>query len=125
MEDNAETGAAPTSQDGRGDPRFKRRIPCRVVRGTSLHSGQVLDVSKTGLFMRTGATLRIGEQIIFSLNDENAEVEVPMQAKVVWHRPVPPLRRAVAEGSVGLEIRYAPNSYYDMLADAERRDPST
>ncbi len=89
-----------------------------------MHSGQVLDVSKTGLFMRTGATLRIGEQIIFSLSDENEEVEMPMQAKVIWQRQVPPLQRAVAEGSVGLEIRYAPNSYYDMLADAAHRDPS-
>jgi Tfp pilus assembly protein PilZ len=95
-----------------------------VVRGTSLHSGQVLDVSKTGLFLETGATLRVGEQIIFSLSDENEQVEMPMQAKVVWQRQVPPLQRAVAEGRVGLEIRYAPNSYFDMLADAERHDPS-
>ena len=43
-----------------------------------------------------------------------------LATEVMWQRRVPPQLRAVAEGGLGLQIRYAPESYYAILVAAAR-----
>ncbi len=47
--------------DAQPEPRFKKRLPCRVRRGPSTYSGMVVDLSRTGLFVQTGAGAKPGE----------------------------------------------------------------
>ena len=102
----------------RVEPRFKKRVPCRLKLGQQQYSGLVLDVSRTGLFVQTSAAPRSGEEIEVMLSRPARDSGFALTAKVVWQRRVPsPLRRLV-EGGVGLEIRYAPESYFALLSEA-------
>jgi Tfp pilus assembly protein PilZ len=98
--------------------RFKKRVPCRLKLGQQQYSGLVLDVSRTGLFVQTSATPRSGDEIEVVLSQPKRNSGFALTARVVWQRRVPsPLRRLV-EGGVGLEIRYAPESYFALLSEA-------
>lgn len=77
----------------------------------------VLDVSRTGLFVRTTAAARPGEGVDVVLSSGE---RIELSAQVVWQKRVPPRLRNVAEGGLGLRIRYAPEPYFALLAEAAR-----
>lgn len=101
----------------RAEPRFSKRIPCELKRRRSTFSGLVLDVSRTGLFVQTGAAAKAGEEVDVVLGTQEPETAIMLNAQVVWRRKVPPQLRAV-EGGLGLQIRFAPEPYYAMVAEA-------
>ena len=102
----------------RVESRFKKRVPCQLKLGKRQYSGLVLDMSRTGLFVQTSAAPRSGEEIEVILSRPERDSGFALTAKVVWQRRVPaPLRRLV-DGGVGLEIRYAPESYFALLSEA-------
>jgi hypothetical protein len=101
------------------DSRFKKRFPCRLKQGPRQYAGVILNVSRTGLFVQTSAFPGGGAEVEVTLaGRENAAT---LTAEVVWQRRVPGALRTVAEGGVGLRIRYAPEPYYGLLAEAAQK----
>jgi Tfp pilus assembly protein PilZ len=104
--------------DARAEPRFRRKTPCKLRRQQRHHSGIVLDISRTGLFVQTSATAQNGEEVEVTLSAGRTAAPITLVTKVVWKRNVPAQLRASAEGGLGLRICYAPEGYYNLLADA-------
>ena len=52
------------------------------------------------------------------LSRREPEAAIVLDAQVVWLRKVPLQLRSAVEGGLGLQIRYAPESYYALLAEA-------
>jgi Tfp pilus assembly protein PilZ len=77
----------------------------------------VLDVSRTGLFVQTSAAAKAGDEVEVMLGRREPEAAIVVSAKVVWQRKVPPQLRSVVGGGLGLEIRFAPEPYYVLLAE--------
>ncbi len=100
------------------EPRFAKRIHCKLQRSRSTFSGLVLDVSRRGLFVKTGAVAKAGDEIEVLLNRREPEAAIVLSTQVVWQRKVPPQLRSAAKGGLGLQIRYAPEPYYVLLAEA-------
>ena len=94
-------------------PRYRRRVPCRMHVGEQNYAGVVLNLSGTGLFVQTSASARPGDTIELTLGGT-----IPVSGEIVWRRKVAPMLRSVAEGGVGVRIRNAPEAYYTLLASA-------
>ncbi len=103
----------------RPDPRFRKRLPCRIRVDESRYSGIVLNLSRTGLFVQTAAAAPPGGSIELELRGE-----APLQARVVWLRRVPQQLRSVSQGGIGVRIVGAPESYYHLLVEAAVGSPS-
>ena len=95
------------------DPRYRKRVPCRVWVGESSYSGMVLNLSRMGLFVQTNAGVTSGDAIELKFNAGDL-----LHAQVVWRRQVPGALRSLVEGGIGLRILGAPEEYYQILADA-------
>ena len=107
--------------EARRESRFRKRVPCRLTQWPHRFAGVVLNVSRTGLFVQTSASPKIGAEIEVTLSQGTQATPVALTAEVVWHRRVPASLRSVAEGGIGLRIRYAPKPYYRLLAEAAQR----
>ncbi len=101
--------------DNRLYDRTKRRLPCDLRCEERRHSGVVLDLSPTGLFLQTSAKLTTGAQVELGLKLPTQPEPVRLVATVVRRKVVPPSLTNVAQGGVGLQIVRAPESYYAFL----------
>jgi hypothetical protein len=97
------------------EPRYRRRMPCSFAMGPRKHSGVVLDVSRTGLFLQTTAPVAVGQPLDLELRTGRAEIV--LHGKVVWQKLVPAALRNVAEGGLGIRISAADESYFQLLAE--------
>ena len=104
----------------RAEPRFRKRIPCTLRQSRTTFSGLVVDVSRTDLFVQTNAAAKAGDEVEVMLSRWGPEAEIVLSAQVVWQRKVPRQLRNAVEGGLGLQIRYAPEPYYVLLAEAAR-----
>ena len=104
----------------RPEPRYRKRIPCKLTQSRSTFSGLVVDLSRRGLFIQTGAVAKTGDDIEIVIRNWNSETAIVLNAQVMWRRKVPLRLRSVVEGGLGLQIRYAPEPYYVMLAGASQ-----
>jgi hypothetical protein len=80
------------------DPRFKKRVPCRLQVTGSSHSGMVLNVSRSGLFVQTTAGASPGETVHLALAMGVSD-PLHLHARVVWRRVVAPHLRTVSTGA--------------------------
>ncbi|MEC4687142.1 MAG: PilZ domain-containing protein, partial [Nitrospirota bacterium] len=103
--------------DTLAEPRYGKRIPCKLSGSRSTFSGLVLDVSRTGLFVQTSAVAKAGDEVEVMLARREPEAAIVLDARVVWQRNVPRQLQSVVEGGLGLQIRYAPEPYYALLAE--------
>lgn len=94
-------------------PRYRRRVPCRMSVGAQRYSGVVLNLSGSGVFVQTSASPEPGEPIELQLGDE-----IGLRGEIVWRRKVAPQLRSVAQGGVGVRIRQAPEAYYALVERA-------
>jgi len=99
-------------------------MPCRVSQGPRQYAGVVLNVSRQGLFVQTSASPAIGDEIQVMLSQREQSTPVALTAEVVWMRRVPAPLRQVAEGGIGLRIRYAPEPWYGLLAEVAQGTPA-
>lgn len=107
------------------EPRFKKRVPCKIVVGDTAHMGMVLNVSRGGLFVQTSVQARPGDELRIHLNLESPPEAVPLGGRVVWRRGVAAHLRSVSRGGIGMRLRQVPESYYrflSQLAEAGDRD---
>ncbi len=107
------------------EPRFAKRIHCKLQRSRSTFSGLVLDVSRRGLFVKTSAVAKAGDEIEVLLSRREPEAAIVLSTQVVWQRKVPPQLRSAVKGGLGLQIRYAPEPYYALLVEAAQGPAST
>jgi Tfp pilus assembly protein PilZ len=96
------------------------RISCEVSVGARRHSGLVLNVSPSGLFVQTVARPTSGDTVQVALNVPGRAEFMTLDATVVWKRAVPAGLLRVAQGGVGLCLVNPPEGYYQFLADAAR-----
>ena len=106
------------------EPRFKKRLPCRLRVDGGSHSGMVLNMSRRGLFVQTSAGPSPGTQVAIDLDVANHTNTVPIGARVVWRRVVAPHLRSVTRGGIGVRIDSAPEAYYSFLAEVAGEVPA-
>jgi Tfp pilus assembly protein PilZ len=102
------------------EPRFKRRMSCRLRVAQRENSGIVLDVSRQGLFVQTSAAARVGDRVEIELSGPGRSAPITLVAAVRWQRIVPAQLRSVSQAGLGLQISHAEESYYAMLAEVLR-----
>lgn len=78
----------------------------------------VLDLSRQGLFIQTAVSARAGDEIEVVLSGSAQDPDVVLNARVVWQRKVPWQLRSTLQSGMGVQIRYASESYYALLAEA-------
>ena len=97
------------------DPRYRRRLPCRLEVPNGAYSGMVLNLSRGGLFVQTTAAASPGEAVHFDLSLGDADA-IGLDARVVWRRVVAPHLRAVSTGGMGVHIQYASDAWFGFVA---------
>jgi hypothetical protein len=97
------------------DPRFKKRVPCRLRAPGGAASGMVLNVSRGGLFVQTSAAASPGDTVHIDLGVD-AAVSLGVDARVVWRRVVGAHLRSVTTGGFGARIQYAPDAWFGFLS---------
>ncbi len=90
-------------------PRATRHTSCELEVDGKTHTGVIIDLSATGLFVRTNATPREGDPVRVVMRRPGGEVW-EIRARVArktdrWQTPTP--RRGL-----GLEIEEAPHAYH-------------
>jgi hypothetical protein len=98
------------------EARYRRRVPCELVHESGRHPGLVLNVSRGGLFVQTGARALPGARVRVALSPSLADPAIALEARVVWKRVASPRLQSFAHGGVGLCIELAPESWYRFLA---------
>lgn len=97
------------------DPRFKKRLPCRLEASDGARTGMVLNVSRGGLFVQTSSPANPGDAVRIDLAVDPTQ-PLAVDACVVWRRVVGAQLRAVQTGGFGARIRYAPDAWFGFLA---------
>ena len=106
------------------DPRFQKRIPCAFNAGGRSCSGLVLNVSRSGLFLQTSTPEKSGAVVDLELNPLDRHEPIALKARIVWKRAVPAHMRSMAKGGLGMQIVWADEAYYGLLASLiETRGP--
>jgi hypothetical protein len=98
------------------DHRVKRRLSCDLFFDGDRHTGIVLNVSRSGLFVQTAIAAQPGSDVAIDLNGPSGQ-SFEVDARVVWKRIVQPGLMGVAHGGVGLWIKRASESFYQFLED--------
>jgi hypothetical protein len=74
----------------------------------------VLNVSRRGLFVQSGAGVNPGDAVHLELTV--GDLALPVDARVVWRRVVATHLRSVSTGGMGLHIQYADDAYFGFVA---------
>ena len=94
--------------------RKKRHMPCELDIGGRKHSGLVLDLSPSGLFIQTNARTQPGKTFDLRLSTGIGD-PIALVVEVVRRKVVPPRLLALAQGGVGVRIQKAPSEYRQLL----------
>jgi Tfp pilus assembly protein PilZ len=101
-------------------PRYRKRLPCRVRVGESQYSGVITNLSRSGLFVQTGAGAAPGERIEVAVQAPTAVPELVLASRVIWKRAVPPSLRNTLAGGIGVALQQAPEAWHSLLDAVER-----
>ena len=107
------------------EPRFRKRLPCRLKVAGNSHSAMVLNVSRNGLFVQTSAGPSPGAAVVIDLDVASGSDTVPIEGRVVWRRVVASHLRTITLGGIGVRIQSAPEAYYSFLSEVAGEAPST
>ena len=100
--------------------RFKKRISCELAHDDRHHSGIVLDVSQSGLFVQTNAKPRPGDVVGVALNVPGERRTIDLRARVARTKLVPPQLLSVAQGGLGLHIENPPAEYLEFVENVSK-----
>lgn len=92
------------------------RLACALAVGERRHSGVILDLSPTGVFVQTSARLGRRERVRLELSLPGRPEPLRLEAEVVRARQVPPHLVNVAHGGIGLRLTNAPEEYFAFMA---------
>lgn len=90
-------------------------MPCELDVGGRKHSGLVLDLSPSGLFIQTNAKTHPGQHLDLRMSTGSGE-PIALIVEVVRRKIVPPRLLALTQGGVGVRIQRAPEAYFGFLA---------
>ena len=107
------------------EPRFRKRLPCRLKVGGNSHAAMVLNLSRGGLFVQTSAGPPPGAGVWIDVDVANRSETLPIGGKVVWRRVVAPHLRTLSQGGIGVRIESAPEGYYSFLSGVAGAAPET
>jgi Tfp pilus assembly protein PilZ len=96
--------------------RLSKRMPCAVKVGEHHYAGFVLNLSRGGVFVQTGADAGRGSVVGLELNAPDEGDGIPLEGTVAWRKVVPGQLRQVTGGGFGLQIERADERYYQALA---------
>jgi hypothetical protein len=118
------------SRNRRKNERTKKRLSCTLQVEGLRHSGVVLDVSATGLFVQTGASPKPGARVQVECFVTGQVEPLALAATVARRQVVPAHLRGVVKGGMGLHIQHAPEEYYRYVCEimgfelTEAKDPT-
>ena len=108
---------APSDNSRRQFERARLRVPCELHLPDRRHTGFVVDVSASGLFVQTSAKPELGIEFRLVMRDPETGEDMELVARVARehgsHRGV----SAVRAKGIGLELKAAPPSFYAHLID--------
>ena len=99
----------------RAAKRHKWRLPCEIVFEGGRQRSFVIDLSESGLFVRTGVKLLPGTLVEVRLALETARAPILLRARVARAKQVPAQLTSIAHGGVGLQILDVPQAYLDAV----------
>jgi hypothetical protein len=99
--------------------RIKRRLTCEFFHETSSQRGIILDLSPSGVFIRTNAVLSPGTEIDVFLPASVASPAMTLRGIVVRRRSVPATLTTVIQPGLGVKILDAPREYGLLTSDCE------
>ncbi len=95
----------------RNERRIKRRITCEFFHGEHAYKGFVLDLDELGLFLRTNAVIRTGEEIDIHLAASAGGPAMSLRAEITRRRAVPTALSTLIHPGLGVRILEAPREY--------------
>lgn len=95
--------------------RIRRRISCEFRSDGQRYQGIVTDLSDSGLFVQTDATLAVGAEVELRFTETTAFPALELRAVVVRRQRVPSWLAVVARRGLGFRIREAPEAFYAAL----------
>jgi Tfp pilus assembly protein PilZ len=104
------------------EPRFRKRVPCRLRWEGRSFSGLVLNLSRGGLFVQTSAAARPGDHVELNLSELSRPADA-LTGEVVWRRAASHELRSVAQSGMGLRLHRAPEAYYELLSQLAPNEP--
>jgi len=99
--------------------RIKRRLTCEFFHEASAHRGIILDLSPSGVFIRTNAVLAPGTEIDIFLAASVAAPAMTLRGIVVRRRSVPATLTTVIQPGLGVKLLDAPREYGLLTSDCE------
>jgi hypothetical protein len=99
--------------------RIKRRLTCEFFHDASSHRGIILDLSPSGVFIRTNAVLTPGTEIDIFLAASVAAPAMTLRGVVVRRRSVPATLTTVIQPGLGVKLLDAPREYGLLTSDCE------
>jgi hypothetical protein len=103
----------------RANRRIKRRLTCEFFDGATSHRGIILDLSPSGVFIRTNAVLSPGTEIDIHLAASVAAPAMTMLGTVVRRKSVPATLTTLIQPGIGVKILEAPREFGLLTADCE------
>ncbi len=97
----------------RVEPRYKKRIPCRIAGEDGSYSGMILNLSRTGLFIQTRAGTKPGSEVSLNLAPDLQPDAIQLRTRVVWQRKA--TSSLTLPGGIGVEIQNEPTSYLELI----------
>jgi hypothetical protein len=101
----------------RAAKRHKRRMFCEIVHEGRPQRAIVIDVSRTGLFVQTGARLAPGTEVDIDLRLDSGGEPIRLRGSVARQKAVPAQLTSIAHGGLGIRILSAPRAYYDAIGE--------
>ena len=100
----------------REHPRSKRRIPCELQHGGNRYRGIAVNVSPSGLFIQTDATLNPGAEVELELLVDEFR-NFSLRGVVIHRRAIPPMLAPLIRPGVGVQIIEAPDAFFEVVEE--------
>jgi len=91
--------------------RTRKRIPCEIEIQGQRHTGIVLDLSATGLFVQTTATPNPGAHVSVRLKPAGGE-PVEVAGRIARRRYVPGHLSQLSQSGIGVRLESPPGAYH-------------
>lgn len=103
------------TNERRGSPRSKCRIPCEVQSSSDRAGGTVLDASESGLSVHTTIEAHEGDVLLLHLHVPGEQESLEIESFVWRTRSVRGRSRGKRFSVLGLMISKAPEAYFKLL----------
>lgn len=117
----------PTGLQVHSEPRVKKRLQCTLAHDARRHSGLILNLSGSGMFVQTSLPAEPGTLLDIDVQVPDRNEALAVRAAVVWRRRVSPRMTGVNQSGMGVRIVGNETAYREIMADILEpvlKDPS-